>query len=294
MRAIQSLFFVAVLASPAWLRAQTAEPLPPLPPPEPSSAPPAPSGAAPEAPAPAPAPALPPAGPVYAPTYGPSYAGDQPPPRYDYTPPPPPKHAPRFSLWTGATLGLLGFGGSFFENELARRETTGNFIGNGITGEVDVGARLAKRYIPFVFWEHGFAAPGHRLEGTDGSASTDLMGLGFRYAAGNVDSVDFLSELSIGYRTVRVKDGSSTLTMHAVEYFRLGLGAEIRLSTLFVLSPMAHLSGGAMDDSSGDVTYGPNGSGDGVTHPRRDLIDGSAGYVTVGIGCGAHFDVFGE
>ncbi len=291
MRTIHGLVFVATLFAPALARAQQ-EPLPPLPPPEPAQPG---ASAPPPAAAPAPAPQAPPpasSAPVY--SEGPAYGEPPPPPRFDYEAPPPPTHAPRFSLWTGATLGLLGFGGSFFQNETGKRETTGNFIGNGVTGEVDVGARLAKRYIPFLFWEHGFAGKGHRLEGTDGSASTDLMGLGFRYAAGNVDSVDFLSELSIGYRTVRVKDGSSTFTMHSLEYFRLGLGAEIRISTLFVLSPMAHLSGGAMDDSSGDVTYGPAGSGDGITHPKKDLIDGSAGYVTIGIGCGAHFDVFGK
>jgi hypothetical protein len=84
--------------------------------------------------------------------------------------------------------------------------------------------------------------------------------------------------------------------MSGLEIFRLGLGAEIRISTLFVISPMAQLSGGTMTDTSGSVTYAPN-QGDGLTHPtyqNGQVINAQRGYLILGLGCGAHFDFFGK
>lgn len=229
-------------------------------------------------------------------TYGPQYAPSPAPPPVVYTEPPVETHAPKFSLWTGARLGIIGFGNSFYDNEQGQPETTGNFLKNGLAAEVDVGARLGKRYTPYVFLEHGFMGKGHRFEGTGATASSDLYGIGFRYTAGDVDSAGFLSELSVGVRTITISNGAETYKMSGLEIFRLGLGAEIRISTLFVISPMAQLSGGTMTDTSGSVTFAPN-QGDGLVHPtyqNGQLINAQRGYLIVGLGCGAHFDFFGK
>jgi hypothetical protein len=125
----------------------------------------------------------------------------------------------------------------------------------------------------------------------------ELVFLGFRYTAGDVDSAGFLTELSVGIRTVTVSNAGQTYKMSAFEYFRLGMGAEIRISTLFVISPMAHLSGGAMDDTSGTIAFSADGSKDGIKEPTYRNNDGvltQRGYLIVGIGCGAHFDIFGK
>jgi hypothetical protein len=225
-----------------------------------------------------------------------------PPPPVEYTPPPEPTHAPKFALWVGGRLGFLGFGGNFYDNNGSAssppsNETTGNFLKNGLSLGIDVGARLGKRYLPYVFLEHGFMGQGHRFEGTSATSSSDLIGVGFRYTAGDVDSAGFLTDISVGLRTVTVKNGGDTYKMQSIEIFRLGLGAEVRLSTLFVLSPMATLSGGVMNDTDGHITFSPEGSKDGVTSPTYQdgkQIQAQRGYVVVGIHCGAHFDVFGK
>ena len=61
-------------------------------------------------------------------------------------------------------------------------ETTGNFLGNGVAPQIDVGARISYRYIPYLFWEHGFMGQGHRFDGSQARSSTDFYGIGFRYA----------------------------------------------------------------------------------------------------------------
>ena len=221
----------------------------------------------------------------------------QPPPPVEYVEPESPTHAPKYSLWMGPRLSYLGFGFSFFGNRSNHSETTGNFVGNGVAPQLDLGARISYRYIPHVFWEHGFLAKGHRFEGDSASASTDFYGIGFRYLGGDVDSVSFLSEISIGKRVVSVTNGGQTYTMTGLEFFKLGLGAEIRLHTLFSIEPVFSIAGGSLNDTSGTVKFSAEGSKDGITEPafkNGETIENTRQYVMLSLGVGIHFDVFGK
>lgn len=211
-----------------------------------------------------------------------------------------PVHAPKFSLWVGPRIGFIGFGGSFFESEPRRNqpgssESTGNFVGSGMATEIDLGVRLAQRWVPYVFYEHGFMGQGHRFAGSNARASTDSYGLGLRY--GGADRLGFISDLSIGQRIVRVSNGSETFTMTALEVFKLALGAELRGRSAYTIEATVSASGGSMSGSSGDVTYASAGSADGRTHPvfkNGSLNRNSETYVVLGVGLGIHFDVFGK
>ena len=206
-------------------------------------------------------------------------------------------------MWTGGRLGILGFGQLFYANDRAGQpggeETTGNFVGPGAGLELDIGARLSHRYTPFLLFEHGFMGQGHRFAGTDARSSSDLLGLGFRLLAGDVNSVAFASELSVAQRVITVRNGGETYKMKGLELFRLGLGAEIRLSKLFTLTPMASIGGGTLTETEGNITYGAEGSKDGLRQPtfkNGENIEGThqRSYVVLGLGCGAYFDVFGK
>jgi hypothetical protein len=236
------------------------------------------------------------------PPYQPEPQYQQPPPReapppVDYVEPEVPAHAPKFSLWVGGRLGYMGFGFSWYRNEDGKSESTGNLVGNGLAPEVDVGARISHRYIPYLFWEHGFLSPGHRFDGEkDASGSTDFYGVGFRFHSGDVSSVSFVSDLAIGQRVVTVSNGGQTYKMSGLEYFRLGLGADIRVMTLFTIEPLLSISTGSLNDTQGTVTYAPN-QGDGATHPRfqnGSTIDDERRYVMLSLGVGVHFDIFGK
>src|SRR5579864_1069844 len=191
MRALAVLTFSTVALLAAGVVAAQEQPgnLPPLPPP--SSQPP------PYQPAPA-------AQPYQPPPSQPVYAAPPPPPPVVYIEPPSETHAPKYSLWTGARLGFLGYGGHFFDyptgpNTL-ETETSGNFISNGLALQLDVGARIARRYIPYVGLELGGVKAGHRFDGTGATAGTQFIGIGFRYTGGDVDEVGFVSDLSFGFR----------------------------------------------------------------------------------------------
>ncbi len=209
-----------------------------------------------------------------------------------------PTHAPKYSLWLGARASLSAYSGAFY-NELETSgnrtsETTGNLASpeKGFPAvQLDLGARLSKRYVPYVFWEHQFLSHGRRFFGTDGGVSSNYVGLGFRYTAFDADTVGFLTDLSAGYRWFSMNRGGETYTLSTIEFLRFGIGAEIRLATRFVLSPLAFLTAGSMTDASGTVQFNDG------TRPRYaggSQIDEPRGYVIVGIGCGFHTDLIGK
>jgi hypothetical protein len=301
---------LAVLVTPLTAFAQSGDPLPPLPPP--SDAPTtAPSQPAPTTPAPQnPPPDSSQPGVQIAPDTAPENA---PPPTVVIVNPPPqqlqpmrgdgmpddykpPKHAPKFSLYTGVNLGVIGYGGSFFTNSGGNPETTGNLVKNGLSFEIDAGARLGYRYIPYVMWEHAFLGAGHRFDGTSTNASSDFVGIGFRLLSFDVDNVAFLSDLAVGFRSVNVSNDTENFKMTSIEIGRLGLGAEIRLSTLFTLSPIARISFGQMTDSTGGITYAANQADKqtGVSFAGGQINYSPREYFVFGLGCGAQFDFFGK
>jgi hypothetical protein len=285
----------------AWAQAGGAS-LPPLPPPvdQPSSSPSPPAPPPPASPAPAGAPAPPDAATGLPP----------PPPTVVYVEPPPGSdglsierersRAPRNSLWVGARLGVLAYAGGLYVNDpnTGTEETTGNFIQPGPAIELDVGARLARHYIPYFMFELGLGAAGRRFDGTDTHVSTTFYGIGLRYVAGDIDTVAFVSELSFGLRSFRASNDTESWSLTGFEPFRLGLGAEIRLTRRFTISPLVTIADGVLTDTSGNIAFGPH-QGDGLTGPpfvgNGNVPDlATANYYAIVFGCGAHFDLIGD
>ncbi len=211
-----------------------------------------------------------------------------------------PIHAPRFALWLGGDLSLLAYGGGvFLDNPSTQaQETVGNFVRPGLGVEVDVGARIEQRYIPYLVGELGLVSAGHRFDGTSASAGTTFAGVGFRFLAGDVNGISLISDLSFGIRKFQVSRDGQTWSATGLELFRVGVGVDVRLSSRFTLSPLLTISGGSLGNTSGYVAYAPN-QGDGVTGTptfANGSIPGSfqSTYYVVAIGCGAHFDLFGR
>lgn len=147
-----------------------------------------------------------------------------------------PVRAPRYSLWLGGRLGVLLYGGSMYYNQnTGYDEQTSAFVTNGLALEADVGARIARRYIPYLALELGLVGPGSRFQGggTSAQAGTSFLGIGFRFLAGNVNFVSFASDLSFGFRKFQVSNDGNTWTASAFEFLRLGLGADIRFTDYF-------------------------------------------------------------
>lgn len=204
-------------------------------------------------------------------------------------------HAPKYSLWLGGRLGLLLSGGAVYHDVASGNDVpVSDMITNGLALEGDIGARISRRYIPYLGLELGLVGAGKRFNGESAQAGTGFLGLGFRFLAGDVDSVSFASDISFGFRKLEVSSGGNTWSATSFEFLRLGLGADIRFTSYFTISPMVTLSGGTYTGSSGSV-----GFADGTTTP--DYVnhgqipsDVQTNYYTVILGCGAHFDLLGK
>ncbi len=212
-----------------------------------------------------------------------------------------PVRAPRYSLWLGGRLGLLLYGGAmYFNPNTGNDEQVSSFVTNGLALEADVGARISKRYIPYLALELGLVGPGSRFQGggTSATAGTSFLGVGFRFLAGNVNSVSFASDLSFGFRKFQDSNQGQTWTASAFEFLRLGLGADIRFTDYFTISPMVTLSGGTLANTSGSVQFAPNqsdgvpGTPDAVNHGQIPS-SWQSNYYAIVLGCGAHFDLLG-
>ncbi len=110
--------------------------------------------------------------------------------------------------------------------------------------------------------------------------------------------VSFASDLSFGFRKFQVSNDGNTWTASAFEFLRLGLGADIRFTDYFTLSPMVTLSGGTLTSTSGSVNFA-GGQSDMQTGTPVQVNSGQipsswqSNYYAIVLGCGAHFDLFG-
>jgi len=226
-------------------------------------------------------------------------------PQYVYEPPPPPKPrhvAPKYSFWLGPRVGwFVPFGTVFYRCNPSTLGGCGSFSGvdwndyasSGPMFEIDVGARLGRNYNLFLLWEHASLGRGEvkELQGTESgsfdSASSDYFGLGLRVSS-DPDKVGFLTEINLGARRFKAEYANDTELQFSEDVpleLRLGLGADIRFSRLFSLSPMVTLGIGRFDT----IELVQDGN-------TRDLMSdadefASHGWLTFQIG--GHFDVAG-
>ncbi len=202
---------------------------------------------------------------------------------YEPPPPPAPRHvAPAYALWLGTRLGgWLPFGTVWARCveiyagtcTAAQSIPYSDYSGAGPLVELDVGARLSRHYNVFVLWEHAALAgpsvaptflatyrrnPSPKSDG----AQADYYAIGTRFSS-NPDGVGFLAEIAVGFRRMNVKweDHTRLRLSNAPFEFRLGLGADLRLSQLLALSPMFTVGTGVFGDAEWSYPDGSRASG---------------------------------
>jgi hypothetical protein len=230
-------------------------------------------------------------------TYEPPPPGAAPILVYEPPPPPKPRHrSPQTAFWVGARLGwFVPFGNLWFDgyaisrDEIAYlRRSFQDYASSGPLFEIDVGARLGRRYNLFALWERASLGAGDLDENAFGGqdrGTTDLYGIGVRFSS-DPDRVGFLAEIVIGYRrfVARWSDGTELEVTDGLFDARIGLGADIRISPSFSLSPLLTIGSGVFQEAT---FSGPSMSGD-----ARTPLDENAQYLTFTIALGGHFDIY--
>jgi hypothetical protein len=222
-----------------------------------------------------------------------------PPPTLEAPAPPPltPNYvAPKTAFWAGLRVsyfvpfGTLWFDGAYdgVGGLTYRRRLFSAYASPGPAAEVDLGARLGRRYNVFALWEHASLGTGNLDPDSFGGqqrGATNLYGVGFRFST-QPDTVGFLLEIGVGYRTFDAYWADGTQLSLRDTFFdgRIGLGADIRVNKWLSLSPMVVFGGGAF--TSGEFS-GPSVSGNAYTP-----FDQEGQYGTLALQLGAHADVF--
>jgi hypothetical protein len=230
-------------------------------------------------------------GAVYEPPLPASYAAIEPPL------PPVPKHvAPLTSLWVGGKLGWAFPSGEAWRDGrwidntayILESRPFADFATSGPKTELNVGARLGRRYNVFAHWEYANLGTGEALPddlGGQNRGHMNFLGGGFRFSS-DPDEVGVLVEAVIGYRgfTASWQNGTELEAVDSFLNTRLSFGADIRLSPLLSLSPMLGLSGGFFEE----VTWK---FADGTTANALSDFDTFAQHTVITLDLGAHFDV---
>jgi hypothetical protein len=235
---------------------------------------------------------------------------------YEPPPPPEPNHvAPRTALNLAARVGYwVPFGGlyghctavdsyGYCTNEDVTEVS--NFARSGPAVELNLGMRLARRYVAYVAWERAFLRGGRRsVEDADDRplprsdrAETDFFGLGVRFGT-DPDALSFQVDLALGFRTLRVfwdeadlPEGAPRelrLTQAPFE-FRMGAGADVRVSPEFSLFPMVTLGTGlfrSVDWVYADGSRRDAGEEDDQAYAHGWLMLGLGGNLDIAIGSG--------
>jgi hypothetical protein len=235
---------------------------------------------------------------------------EPPPPGYGYPvvyeppPPPEPRHdAPKYSLWLGGRLGwFVPFGNawgtctaidSFGDCVIADTVNWDDYASSGAAFELNAGARIARNYNVFLLWEHARLGAGEEFpdDQQGGDTNTDFYAIGLRVSS-DPDKVGLLTELALGYRRFHAvfEDGSELQLTDAPFEVRIGLGADIRLSPLFSLSPLATVGFGSFGDVEAAGAAGTIAQQ--VAAARPADVRTTHGWFTLQLG--GHFDLLGS
>lgn len=153
---------------------------------------------------------------------------------------------------------------------------------------MDAGARISRHYTVFALWERSVFRPGSLDAAAFGGQKvglSDLFGAAFRYSS-NPDRIGLLVEIALGYRWfgARWEDGTKLTASGSFPDVRLGIGADIRLSRHFSLSPLLTLGSGVFNN----LVWVRGGR----ELEARNILDENAQYGTFNISVGGHFDVY--
>ena len=235
------------------------------------------------------------------------------PPEYPfplYQAPPPPSRSPKsregigapsLALWVGARAGWDFPLGSAFRDRIGAVRPESSFVSSGPVLQIDLGARIARRLVPFAFAARTFASggaastipsatprqglpnePPQGIVSEVASASSTLVGLGMRYLF-SPDDWGAAVEISYAYRLTRAEFRDGTVyRADAPGLLRLGAGLEVRVSRIVSVSPMLVASVGSYSDVT---TQRPDG-------PERSVVAEVLTHGYVGLVLGGGFDLF--
>ncbi len=208
--------------------------------------------------------------------------------------------APNYSLWFGIGAGwTLPFGdlwGACRSFDVVGRcatiasVPTHDYVAQGPALEMDLGARLSRYYNFYGLWEHSWLGAGSAASADRGQpqhGDTDFFALGLRVST-DPDDLGFMLDIAVGSRRMRARwaDGTELQMTDAPFETRMGIGADVRLSDHWSLTPMLSLGLGSFGKAEWVL---PDHTVQSATQPG----DVALTHGWVGLQMAAHVDALG-
>ena len=153
------------------------------------------------------------------------------------------ERAPSPAFWTGTRVGLFIPYGSLYTDRALVTTPFQDVATTGPAIEFDMGARFARHFVGYAFFEQVFLGRGDSVawtvpHGGQSAPSTQALGIGLRWES-NPDGWGIVADVGVAYRwfTARWDDGTA-VRMHGPGDVRFGLGASWRVSRNLTLAPM--------------------------------------------------------
>jgi hypothetical protein len=148
--------------------------------------------------------------------------------------------------------------------------------------EFDLGARFARFFVGYVFFDQAFLGRGNGVawtapHGGQSAPSSQAVGIGLRWES-NPDGFGVVADAGLAYRWFAARwDDGTTVRMHGPGDVRLGLGASWRVARNVTLAPMMTAFSGVFANRALD---------------GQELGESSSSYAAVAFTFSGHLDFY--
>jgi hypothetical protein len=192
------------------------------------------------------------------------------------------QQVPKQALWTGTRLGVFIPYGAIYTNQALVTTPFQDVATAGPALEFDLGARFARHFVGYFFFDQAFLGRGNGVawtapHGGQSAPSTQAIGVGLRWEL-NPNGWGVVADLGIAYRWFTARWADATIVrMHGPGDVRLGVGASWRAAKHVTLAPMITAHSGVFANRSLD---------------GQQLGESASSYAAVAITLDAHVDLF--
>jgi hypothetical protein len=192
------------------------------------------------------------------------------------------KRVPSQALWTGTRVGVFIPYGTLYTDRALVTTPFQDVATAGPAIEFDMGARFARHFVGYVFFDQAFLGRGSSVawtvpHGGQSAPSSQAIGIGLRWES-NPDGWGVVADVGVAYRWFSARwDDATTVRMHGPGDVRLGLGTSWRVARNVTLAPMMTAFSGVFSNRALD---------------GQELGESASSYAAVAFTLNGHLDFY--
>lgn len=189
---------------------------------------------------------------------------------------------PKYALWAGTRLGVFIPYGALYTDRSFVTTPFQDVATAGPVVEFDLGARLARHFVGYLYFDQAFLGRGSgeawtTPHGGQSPPSTRALGAGMRWEL-NPSGFGVVADVGFAYRWFTARWADATVVrMHGPGDVRLGIGASWRATKHVTLAPMATAFSGVFSNRYLD---------------GQELGESASAYAAIALTLSGHLDLY--